>query len=373
MYYITVRGGTAKLFLDQQDLDAYLTFLAESKAKHGFKLYAYALQPDQIFLCLELGDGVSLPDIMQASSTRYARYHGKRYGRQGPLYQGRYRVVVVEKAQNLLPLIRYIHVQDRPLATSESDYLRQLGRELTPSLVDAESVLAYAHGQSAASPEALILAASPEEQAHWRALLRHPYVGSPEFLARLKPLTRRHPRRGWRRFLAASVMVGVAQAATMTAMMVKWTPSAPLIVAPQVPAVLVSPPAPVGQMAALMPAHPASALPGTSWEIRLMPADASGVVQQDRLTFDGSTVSSLLLAKATSHYIVTPQPDGVFVWETMQIGPDGTVVCWQGEWNGQTMRGIVTRQTPGSAAVNLSFIGMSVSDHGPQSPGAKEL
>ena len=106
-----------------------------------------------------------------------------------------------------------------------------------------------------------------------------------------------------------------------------------------------------------------SRLVGTSWDVQVMPMDGSGAkaIQADELRFGaGKVTSSLLSAQGFSeaNYSLTLQPDGTVLWETMQTARSGEVVCWRGEWNGERMQGVITRQLPGQAASNFSFVGI---------------
>jgi len=64
--------------------------------------------PNHVHMVIEVGD-IGLPRIMQNLGTRYTRYFNEKYGRQGPLFQGRYQAVPVDVDGYLLPLVRYVH------------------------------------------------------------------------------------------------------------------------------------------------------------------------------------------------------------------------------------------------------------------------
>ena len=106
-----------------------------------------------------------------------------------------------------------------------------------------------------------------------------------------------------------------------------------------------------------------SSLAGTLWHVQIRPmsADVSVAAQTDQLQFESGTVISTLLSAQGfpgTNYSLTLQSDGTVLWETMQTGPRGEVVCWRGEWDGRAMRGILTRQVPDQPAANFSFIGI---------------
>jgi hypothetical protein len=103
-----------------------------------------------------------------------------------------------------------------------------------------------------------------------------------------------------------------------------------------------------------------SRLNGTSWDVQIH--TMTGIAQPDRIEFrNGEVVSQHLSTQGflPSNYTLSVQRNGVVVWETMQTAPSGEIVCWHGEWNGGRMQGVMTRQLPGAAPSNFSFVGIS--------------
>jgi hypothetical protein len=104
-------------------------------------------------------------------------------------------------------------------------------------------------------------------------------------------------------------------------------------------------------------------LEGSTWEIRILPKNSasSELAEKDVLLFSGNKVSSRVLASAGvdgSNYTVKHQPDGSLVWETMQTGKNGEVICWRGEWRDSMMRGIMTKQARDQAMETFNFMGV---------------
>ena len=102
---------------------------------------------------------------------------------------------------------------------------------------------------------------------------------------------------------------------------------------------------------------------GTALEMKPLSDQKGKRPRQDTLTFEGRQVTSTNLFREgypTSSYSVTVQTEsGMVIWETMQTGPNGEVVCWRGEYDGQRMRGVVTRQKDGKELESFSFIAVS--------------
>lgn len=392
LYFVTVRGNLSNpIFVDQEDVSAYLSILSQYKSQHGFRLYGYALTADCIQLCLEVGSESTISEIMHNINSRYTKYHAKRHQRSGHLFQGRYRASLMEKEPYLLRTTRYLGTHPDALATSKEAYGDRGSdlvdfREVLKRFSDADPVGAYQN---------FLNKAVDEERDELERLLRQPVVGSALFVERMtrkdspqemaaepaetseSPITETtslapvipvresktniQPTRTWVPMVAVAVMAASITSAGLfinhksAQQEVKITVET--VGATQGGGIAVS----GGQLtsAFVQPTY----LHGTVWDVQMKPAYAPGKTsaQTDRLQFDINKVTSSLMGSqgfSASNYTMTPQANGTYIWETMQTGPNGSVVCWRGEWNGQTMQGVVTRQSPGSPSVEYHFVGV---------------
>ncbi len=107
------------LFRDEQDYAEYLKPLSEYKLLNGFKLFAYALMPQQICLVIELRNNVTISTVMHNLNSRYTKIYNSRYGTKGHLFQGRFKSVLVEKEEYLLRVTRYVHMLPRHVKVTE--------------------------------------------------------------------------------------------------------------------------------------------------------------------------------------------------------------------------------------------------------------
>jgi len=147
LYHVITRGNRRQgIFLDDRDLERFLTYLTESKERYSFCLYAYALMRNHLHLLLEVGE-VSLSRIMQSLLSRYGRYFNMRHGEVGHLLQGRYKAIVCDKDAYLLELVRYIHLNpvrakivEAPEDYEWSGHLSYLGKA-RENPIDEEFVL----------------------------------------------------------------------------------------------------------------------------------------------------------------------------------------------------------------------------------------
>lgn len=379
LYYVTCRAEPGiPLFQDARDAETYLDLLSQYKAQRGFRVYAFALCGYDLHLLLEAGAGATISQFMHALNSRYTKLYCKRYIHTGHLFQGRFRAVLAEKEPYQLPLIRFVHSQPEPLASSLPRYE---GKDPLGSWVDVLEAGTGSWRMETASPE----------MEEMRGLLQKPAVGSPDFLEEVKrrtsaaasaPVKAAGPeeedlkeleeeeemvpvriRKGWHRsgFLAAAVMAALVGLLSQRALIPSESkvrvivesqpgsaPSSPVVVAGT-------------QLASLAPAPH---LGGTTWDIQIRPMRNAGKspIREDSLRFDGSRVASSQLSDegfAPSNYTLTPQPDGTFIWETMQAGPGGEIICWRGECDGQRMRGVMTRQKDGKETESFNFIAVN--------------
>lgn len=110
-----------------------LSTLQRGRYESEIDLLAYALMPNHFHLLLQQRSKEGLSGFMKSVSNNYTSYFNKRYDRVGPLFQGRYKGVLVKSDEYLIHLSRYIHLNPRaekeknrnPLQgfTSYEDYL----------------------------------------------------------------------------------------------------------------------------------------------------------------------------------------------------------------------------------------------------------
>ena len=124
-YYHIYNRGVAKqqIFHDKQDYSVFLSYLKvyltsqeniipKKKLKNytnEITLLSYCLMPNHFHLLIKQKSSNSINQFMQSLCTKYTIYYNAKYKRVGPLFQGRYKAVLVETDEQLLHLSRYIH------------------------------------------------------------------------------------------------------------------------------------------------------------------------------------------------------------------------------------------------------------------------
>ncbi len=119
IYYVTPISLHSKpIFVKKNDYEFYYELLAKYKDLYKFKLYAFSLTPKDIDLLIEPCGTATISRIMHDLIPAYTKYFNKKYDRTGRLFNKRYRVVLIEKAPNLVKMTSYIHMRPKLLRLS---------------------------------------------------------------------------------------------------------------------------------------------------------------------------------------------------------------------------------------------------------------
>ncbi|KAF0802822.1 transposase IS200-like protein [Alcanivorax xiamenensis] len=99
------------VFLEHQDYHAYLRLLKAAKSRFQVRVHGWCLLPNAAHLLLRpMRDAGDLSCCIQYVQRRYSQDFNQRYGRDGPLWQGRFRSALVEPGQWLLADLRYMEL-----------------------------------------------------------------------------------------------------------------------------------------------------------------------------------------------------------------------------------------------------------------------
>lgn len=175
-YHVYNRGvGKQEIFTDKKDYKVFLSYLKSylspppdlTKLKREFtvkdgvfkgiprqtknyndkiKLIAYCLMPNHFHFIINQNDSSSMRDFLHSLSIRYSMYFNKRHDRVGPLFQGRYKAVLINDENYLLHLSRYIHLNPqeytKDIVSAYSSYADYVGFRKT-AWVKPNIILSY--------------------------------------------------------------------------------------------------------------------------------------------------------------------------------------------------------------------------------------
>ena len=149
-YHVMNRGRNREtIFHDEWDFKLFLDIIAESVDKFNIVVHCYCLMDNHYHLLLETPDA-NLRKAMQFIGWRYVTSYNKKYNSIGPLFQSRYKAILVDKDNYLLELSRYIHLNPIEAGSSLGDYKwssypAYIGLESTPDWL-CKNVVFSMHG-----------------------------------------------------------------------------------------------------------------------------------------------------------------------------------------------------------------------------------
>ena len=99
------------------------------------QVLAYCLMPTHIHLILHQLIDNGITEYLNRVLKSYSKYFNVRYNRRGPLWEGRFKNVLVETEQQLIHLTRYIHLNpataclvDTPMEWNYSSYREYMNK-----------------------------------------------------------------------------------------------------------------------------------------------------------------------------------------------------------------------------------------------------
>lgn len=109
-YHVFNRGVNKQpIFLDKDDYEFFLTKLYQLKKKYDHSLYAYCLMPNHFHLSIQTRK-TPISKIMASLSTSYSMFFNRKHKRVGPLFQNRFKSILIENDQYFLKLSQYIYL-----------------------------------------------------------------------------------------------------------------------------------------------------------------------------------------------------------------------------------------------------------------------
>jgi len=110
VYHITARGNRKeKIFYSDDDKRIFLQKMDQTSLKYSFLCYTYCLMDNHYHLFIKTPSG-NISQGMHYLNASYANYFTAKYKTNGPLFQGRYKSLLVDEDNYALVLSSYIHL-----------------------------------------------------------------------------------------------------------------------------------------------------------------------------------------------------------------------------------------------------------------------
>ena len=116
-YHVMNRGNRREdIFITNRDRISFVDGLADSCEIYDVRLIGYVLMPNHFHFLLQTPQA-NLSEFMRHFLVTYTVRFNRRNDRMGHVFQGRFKSLLVEEDEYLLPLSRYIHLN--PIRTSQ--------------------------------------------------------------------------------------------------------------------------------------------------------------------------------------------------------------------------------------------------------------
>ena len=108
-YHVMNRGINHDLiFFSSENRDVFLNYLSNTKKIYDIEIHAYCLMDNHYHLIIRTPRG-NISEAMKYLNATYAQYVNVSEKRDGPLFKGRYKAILIGADDYLLVLSRYIH------------------------------------------------------------------------------------------------------------------------------------------------------------------------------------------------------------------------------------------------------------------------
>lgn len=196
IYHVTSRGNArGKVFLDDEDREAFLATLAWVVERFKWICHAYCLMDNHFHLLIETPEG-NLSRGMRQLNGVYTQGFNRRHRRVGHLFQGRFKAILVERDSYLLELARYVVLNPvrakmvkAPDAYAWSSYRPTLGLDPVPAALSIDWLLGQFAKTKAVARQRYqaFVRAGIGQPSPWEDLQGQVLLGSEAFVEKIRP------------------------------------------------------------------------------------------------------------------------------------------------------------------------------------------
>lgn len=135
-YHVFNRGiNKQQIFFSDKDYQFFLRKLLQLKKMYDHSIYAYCLMPNHFHISIQTRK-TPISKIMSSLSTSHSMYFNRTYNHFGPVFQNRFKSILIENDLYFLKLSKYIYLNpvkakliSDPLLYPYSSLREALGKE----------------------------------------------------------------------------------------------------------------------------------------------------------------------------------------------------------------------------------------------------
>lgn len=202
VYHVTARGDQGEdIFVDDDDRRALLEVVAQALSRFDAEALSYCLMRNHYHFVLHTRQA-NLSMLMRHINGVYTQAYNHRHNLVGPLFQGRFKAILVDCDAYLLDVCRHVdmnpvrtRVVRKPGSWAWSSYRAHVGKAPVPEWLDTAGLHGYLLGRPAKSAAdtrraadryARLVASVPDANLWDKALRRQIYLGDESFVKRMQ-------------------------------------------------------------------------------------------------------------------------------------------------------------------------------------------
>jgi len=140
LHYISNRSVELRnAFIIREDYQTFLAYFCRFAKSHNFTIHSYVLLAHGYYLLIETHEE-NLSEVMKMLNRQYAHYFNLKYGRNGSLWEGRYKSSFMEEREYAYYFMAFM--ENLPVATGISSELRSYPYSSYRQLVGLDECLA---------------------------------------------------------------------------------------------------------------------------------------------------------------------------------------------------------------------------------------
>lgn len=197
LYHVTSRGDRREnIYEDDIDREKFLSIVGDVVITYNWVCHTYCLMDNHYHLIIETPDG-NLSGGMRQLNGVFTQASNRRHQRNGHLFQGRYKAILVDKDSYLLELTRYVvlnPVRAKGMLTQIDDwpwssYPAMIGLIASPAWFTSDWVLSQFGKQKKRAQEKykkFVLEGIQHKPDVWAALKGQIYLGDKSFVSAMQ-------------------------------------------------------------------------------------------------------------------------------------------------------------------------------------------
>jgi len=108
VHHVTLRCNNREFLFSERSFELFHSLLQKARERFGLSLYNYCLMTNHVHLLFKVNKADTLSSAMHWTSSLFSRRFNKQSGRNGHLWEGRFRSTIIEESSYFLRCMTYL-------------------------------------------------------------------------------------------------------------------------------------------------------------------------------------------------------------------------------------------------------------------------